>query len=245
MSVQRVGIVVPARNEALLVRRCLGSILKASAESEVECFIVLVDDGSTDGTAAIASGMLSEHSGRVLSVSHGNVGAARAAGVEWLLENREAATTWIASTDADTVVPENWILGQLAHVEEGADAVAGLVDIDCGQAHPLRDAFAKAYGRKIAPTSHAHVHGANLSVSKLSYLSVGGFSPIPCGEDRDLWARLAAAGHRLVTDVHSVVITSSRLVSRTTGGFASDLRRLSAPQRGGASATGATSQGRA
>ena len=229
------GIVVPARNEAVLLRRCLRSVLRAIDHSNAECFVVLVDDGSTDGTAEIARATLPAGLGSVLSVDRGNVGAARAAGVGHLLNARGATATWIACTDADTIVPEDWIAAQLAHATAGVDAVAGLVDVDCGLRRPLRHAFATEYEAHIGRSTHTHIHGANLGVSATSYLSVGGFAPLRCGEDRDLWARLADAGHRLVTDTRSIVVTSSRLVSRTNGGFASDLRRLSAgppPVRG-------------
>ena len=223
---RRVGIVVPARNEADLLRRCLRSILRAAHHSRAECFVVVVDDGSSDGTAEIAREMLPAGIGRVLSVNRGNVGAARAAGVDYLLNAGGAPHTWIACTDADTIVPESWITRHLTHAAAGADAVAGLVDVDCPRGSPLRQAFATSYLDRIANSTHEHVHGANLGVSTASYLSVGGFAPITCGEDRDLWTRLAAAGHHLVTDTRSIVVTSSRLISRTHGGFATDLQRL-------------------
>ncbi|MEO6397118.1 MAG: glycosyltransferase family 2 protein, partial [Tepidiformaceae bacterium] len=144
MRSHRVGIVIPARNEAALLQRCLRSILRAADHARAECFVVLVDDGSSDGTAHIARAMLPLGTGFVLSVNRGNVGAARAAGVEHLLTVGAAAHLWVACTDADTVVPKTWISGQLTHANAGADAVAGLVDVDCPRGSALRHAFAKS-----------------------------------------------------------------------------------------------------
>ena len=47
-----VAIVVPARDEACLVARSIGSLLAQDYAGPVR--VVLVDDGSTDGTADIA-----------------------------------------------------------------------------------------------------------------------------------------------------------------------------------------------
>ncbi len=233
MKEHSVGVIIPARNEALLLRESLGSVLRAIAHSQTECFVVLVDDGSTDETAEIAYDMLAPGLGCVLSINRGNVGAARAAGVDYILGSRVRTSTWIACTDADTIVPQDWIAGQLGHASAGADGVAGLVDLDCRGGNRLRGAFADAYGTQVSRSAHPHIHGANLGVSAASYVAVGGFAPIPRGEDQDLWSRLAASGHRLVSDTRSVVTTSSRLVSRTSGGFASYLRQLSATMPSG------------
>jgi cellulose synthase/poly-beta-1,6-N-acetylglucosamine synthase-like glycosyltransferase len=47
-----VGVVVPARDEAELIARSIGSLLAQDYAGALR--VVLVDDGSADGTAAIA-----------------------------------------------------------------------------------------------------------------------------------------------------------------------------------------------
>ena len=233
---------IPARNEAALLPYCLESVRRAAELSGVECFVLVVDDGSTDGSALIANGLLRRGQGGVLSVAHRNVGATRAAGVSHVLSNAPRRPTWIACTDADSIVPVDWIARQLAHAAGGAHGVAGLVAVDRDTPPGIRDRFGRAYQRHITATSHGHVHGANLGVSVSAYTSVGGFAPVRCGEDQDLWARLGAAGYRLLADKHSVVTTSSRAIGRADGGFASYMRELYLSPSEGASPAGTFTQ---
>jgi hopene-associated glycosyltransferase HpnB len=54
----RVAIVIPARDEAEVIGKCLGSLLRQDYPGP--CSVVLVDDNSTDGTAGIARQVAAE-----------------------------------------------------------------------------------------------------------------------------------------------------------------------------------------
>jgi len=58
---RKLSVIIPARNEELIIERCIRSI-QASSYSPLE--IIVVDDGSTDGTASIVE-YLSHTDGRV------------------------------------------------------------------------------------------------------------------------------------------------------------------------------------
>jgi hopene-associated glycosyltransferase HpnB len=64
-----VAIVIPARDEATLIGKCLGSLLRQDYPGP--CVVVLVDDNSTDGTADIARCVAADcdPSGRLTIVS--------------------------------------------------------------------------------------------------------------------------------------------------------------------------------
>jgi glycosyltransferase involved in cell wall biosynthesis len=219
------GIVIPARNEAGLIQRCLESVIRAVELARVHCRIVVVDDRSTDGTAEIAWRTLVGIPGAsVISPGPANVGHARALGAGLLLAEVDRRPRWIVSTDADSCVPTDWLLRLAAHIGPDVAAVAGIVAIE--RAHPLKDTFSSVYQQGITPDGHSHVHGANLAVRADAYERVGGFAPLECGEDHDLWTRVRGAGFETLSDPHWVVTTSARLRSRTRMGFARDLRKL-------------------
>ena len=223
-----VVVVVPAHDEAALLPRCLVSIAVASAEvgdrALVRVFVVA--DACTDATGAVAWA----HGAEVVEVDHRNVGAARASGVAAALGASAMAPaqhTWLASTDADTVVPPDWLDHQLDLADAGFVAVAGVVRVDSFADHPTgtESAFAAHYATEPGAT-HTHVHGANIGARADAYLRAGGWEAMGLSEEHDLWRRLRAADDRCLATTTLWVTTSGRAKGRADGGFADLLAGL-------------------
>lgn len=240
--IRAVAVVVPARDEEALLGGCLDALRRAAAHPRLRALpvrVVVVADACTDDTATLAR----RHGTDVLELRARNVGAARAAGSRHALAltfaTRAAPTpesVWLAHTDADSRVPSGWLAHQLHHAAAGWHAVVGTVRITDWAGHPasVADGFRRHYAGRGRPgaTGHPHVHGANLAVRADAYRSVGGFRPLPVGEDRTLVAALEAAGHPVKrTDGHPVD-TSARRDPRARGGFGDFLRDLDATGRG-------------
>lgn len=213
-----IGVVVPANNERDVIGACLMSIRRAAGDARLSgeaVEVLVVADACSDDTACAAAAA----GATVLPLQARNVGAARAAGAEFLLAR---GARWLAFTDADTVVSGGWIAEQLA-LE--ADAVCGTVTVDDWTPHGehaelLRWHFSQTY---FDVEAHPHVHGANLGVSAAAYRLAGGFRPLACGEDVDLVAALDACGARIARSCRPRVVTSSRRIARSSGGFADAL----------------------
>jgi len=110
-----IGVCIPAHDEATDIGACLASVKEAARHVTNEPVrIVVVADACSDDTAAIARFAGCD----VLSLDLRCVGAARAAGAEYLLG---LGARWMCCTDADTRVPPQWITVQLAC---GSDAVS-------------------------------------------------------------------------------------------------------------------------
>lgn len=224
-----VGAVIPASNEEKTIAKCLRSIL-CSAKRCTRCetfWIVVVADSCSDQTAAIARSVLSTQ-GEVIECAVRSPGSARRLGARAVLEHfrgRDPKHIWLANTDADTHVPENWLDTHLTLADVNASAVAGIVDLDPDE---LRPEVARLYDRtyKVAADgTHGHVHGANLGVRADAYLDVGGWPDVQVSEDHGLWDRLMRRGWSLQSPTASVVLTSGRLQGRAQGGFADTLLR--------------------
>jgi glycosyltransferase involved in cell wall biosynthesis len=230
IPVQRIGVCVPARNEAGGIVACLLALSRAAAQLRCPVTVVVVADSCTDDTAgrarwtAAATGLTVS----VLPIEARSVGAARAAGLAALIDELGVVGTWLATTDADSMVPTGWLAGQLRHQRAGADLVVGTVTVTDWSAHPgqLRSYVLDAYGRHAAGR-HGHVHGANLGFSAAAYLRLGGFVPVLAHED----VLLVDAAHRHGMPISWAadipVSTSSRLVGRTPAGFAHYLSEAS------------------
>ncbi len=114
-----VSAVITAYNSAWCLERAVDSV---RAQSEAPSEILIVDDGSTDGTAQVAGRM-----GGVRYLWKPNGGAASARNFAW----REARQEWIAFLDADDL----WMPRKLARQwlalagEPGAEFCLGLTQL--------------------------------------------------------------------------------------------------------------------
>jgi glycosyltransferase involved in cell wall biosynthesis len=227
-SIREFAIVVPARNEEALLARCLDSAKAAmrSAQDRLgpdapAMSLTVVADACTDGTTAIAS---SFDDVRILEIEAHTVGTARAAGIELALAavGSDTSGAWIANTDADSVVPPNWVLEQLALADAGIDVMIGTVRPDFADLSP---AHIRAWRKTRHPSrANGHIHGANLGIRASRYFAAGGFAPLTEHEDVDLIDRCAALGDTTFATDACEVMTSGRHHGRTPGGYARYLR---------------------
>ncbi len=211
-DIERIAVIVPANNEEALLVDAIDAIGAAAAEVDLDVELIVVANGCTDRTAEIAA----DRGARVLVDDVPNVGAARALGAAWALRHGPDGL-WLASTDADSRVPLNWMNAQARCAAFGFDLFLGTVCLpeeDVAQHH-------RWVGRYRA--GRAHVHGANLGVRATSYRDIGGFRPLPAHEDADLVSRLRRAGAMTVWVNDVPVTTSARSDPRAPAGVGADL----------------------
>lgn len=214
-----VGVVVPAHDEEALLADCLAGLRAAAAAAagRARVRIVVVADACTDRTEELARALGVE----VLTIAAHNVGRARAAGAAALVGDVD----WLATTDADSVVPPDWLAAQLDARAHGADAWVGTVEVvDWGGLPVGVPAHYRAAYEGGDPDRH--VHGASLGVAARAYRAVGGFPALATGEDVALVEALDRGGHRVVRDRAHPVVTSARTDGRAPGGFAGHLRGI-------------------
>ncbi|MDV3468595.1 glycosyltransferase [Stenotrophomonas sp. C3(2023)] len=212
---------MPAHNEADTIAACLRSVRRAARHRALggeAVRIVVALDSCTDATGAVCErfGVMT------LPVQARNVGAARAAAAAYLLAQ---GARWLSCTDADSRVPDDWLVGQLAH---GSDVFCGLVDLDPASA-PDHRLEARFHQREQWGDAHGRIHGANLGISAQTYRATGGFAPLRCAEDVDLVGRAIAGGASVCWAASPVVLTSARLQGRAVGGFADFLAAIALP----------------
>jgi hypothetical protein len=236
-GVHAVLVVVPAHNEEGLIGTCLDSLEVASGQVDAQVRVVVVLDDCTDDTAEIVAAHRSGPNLQldIVRTKVRNVGAARHLGVLAGLRASAAAARgeglWIASTDADSSVPVNWLTGQLSHAAAGARVVVGTVEVRDWSGH--RPAAVQRYLTHYqAVAGHGHVHGANLGVHAEAYLAADGFPAHTSDEDVALVHRLTQRGEPTVWAADVPVVTSSRAVGRAPHGFAEFLSRLDTGEAG-------------
>jgi cellulose synthase/poly-beta-1,6-N-acetylglucosamine synthase-like glycosyltransferase len=223
VAIRRIGVVIPAHDEELVVARCLESIGRAARAVSLPVTVMVVLDDCRDRTERVCRSFPVD----VMAVTARSVGVARHAGASALLSGvPDTDAIWLANTDADSVVPTVWLRDQIDLAMAGADAVVGTVGLSDEESALGRD-FKVSYARRVRRGwDHRHVHGANLGVRGSAYLGVGGFPPLAVHEDRLLLRRLDASGATVVRSTRVRVQTSARLRGRCEGGFATALTQL-------------------
>ena len=177
-----VSVIVPARNEEASLRACLDSLV---AQLDISFEIIVVDDGSTDGTRAIA-----ESFSRVCVITPGPLAPG------WTGKNnavtagaREAQGKWLLFTDADTVHTPGSLARALAEAEQHH------VDLlSYSPEQEVRGFWEKAVmpvifaelARKFPPSRIsdpssrlAAANGQYLLISRIAYDAVGGHAAVP------------------------------------------------------------------
>ena len=183
-----VTVIMPAYRAAGTIGRALASIARQTVTPRA---VVVVDDGSDDGTVAAARIPLGEIALTVLTQPHAGAGAAR---------NRAlaaATTEYVAFLDADDEWLPEKLAASLDHLRRGPYSFVAhdmLVEsggaehrADCARHHPAdRDAFTALFRRGYVATS-------TVVARRAAVAGAGGFDEtLLSGQDYELWLRLAA-----------------------------------------------------
>lgn len=215
------SVVIPAFNRAGLIDSCLAPLLLPSAKG---LDVVVVDDGSTDGTGDVVRELAARSAGatiRLVQQANGGASAARNRGVA------DATGAWIVFYDSDDIwMP--WAPAAIEAAIAGAEGcslmfwrmegfqdpavLAGLAPGDLVLDRSL--SFLDFYRRK--PIS---VYGScNLAVRRDAFVEAGGFDTgIRSAEDQDLCLRLSHRG--------GVVTVQAPALMGNRGGSADSLSR--------------------
>ena len=192
-----VSVVIPTYNNSGVIGDCLKSV--AGSDYPKEDFeVVVVDDGSRDDTRDVV-GKFVEGSGNIKYIYQENRGpaAARNAGI------RNARGDFILLTDADCVVPKDWIKRMLEALKE-SDVVGG--SLTPASSETLYEEFEQSRRDRLYGAQKKFVDllpSCNLAFPKRIWTEVNGFDEsfrYPSFEDYDYCKRIRNKGYRILYD---------------------------------------------
>lgn len=183
-----ISVVIPVYNGAKYIAQAVESVW---AQDYAPLEVIVVDDGSTDETAAVLDSLEKQGPLRVIRQSNSGRSAARNRGI------RESSGEWIAFLDADDYWLPGKLNAQFSALEKGQGdfAYSGTVVVD-DDGRWIRE-------RPVTPSScliNELIWGNRFAtptvVVRKSLLQVTGAfdETLSVGEDWDLWLRLAAYG---------------------------------------------------
>jgi len=197
-----ISIVVCTYNRKALLPGALDSLIHQESGGQFTFEIIIIDDGSTDGTENVVKEIIKEAyivPIRYVYKEGGGIADARNRGVA------EAKSKWIAFFDDDQLAEPQW-LAELYRIamEKEADCVGGsiLLDLPDSVNMQLRPFCRKALGELLLdyePERYSEKVGlgsGNVMIRRKLFERIGGFDPniLTRGEDSDFFWRACEAG---------------------------------------------------
>ncbi len=182
----RITVVIATKDRAEYLDRTLGSLEAQAGAPPFE--VVVVDNGSTDATAAVVDGwrMRAPFTVSYVAEPQPNRAKARNRGVE------AATGEYLLFCDDDVQAPSGWIAAHAAAHRADADYVVNgpILNVPSYERRPQPS---------VANYSGAFLCTCNVSVSKRAFIGVGGFDEafeLYGWEDTELGLRLRRSGAR-------------------------------------------------
>jgi glycosyltransferase involved in cell wall biosynthesis len=213
------SVIVASHERRELLRRCLDSLAKQTADP-ASFEVVVVIDGSTDGTAEMAAQLSTPFHLRVLELEKGGHAAAQNAAVAvasgafcLLLDDDVVASPELIAAHLEALRKDPMTIGIGALTQEPVLA-------NDWYAHAFARGWSEHYeeleGREARWTD---CYGANISFPRQTLLEIGGVSTdLPAAKDFDLAYRLFRAGcvPRYLPAAHGVHDDQKRSVKMLT-----------------------------
>jgi glycosyltransferase involved in cell wall biosynthesis len=190
-AMPRASVVICAYNAERTLEECLDS-LRSLRYPDFE--VIVVDDGSTDRTRAIAE-RYPEF--RLISQENRGLSAARNAGI------MAATRDVVAFTDSDCAVDPDWLRFLVDRLRSENFAGVGGPNLPPAENDWVPDVVARAPGGPthvlLSDSEAEHVPGCNMAFWRKHLLDIGLFDPVfrAAGDDVDVCWRLQNEGYRI------------------------------------------------
>lgn len=194
-----ISVIVPTYNRKEKLRQCLESLFNQDYSQEI-FEIIVIDDGSTDGTRDMLKGLSSRQPNlRYLFQSHKGPAAARNLGI------KHAKANIVGFIDNDCILKNDWIRKMIdAHkLNNGVVAIGGLTKVNQHNIKAVVSQFLSDGAIKTNINGKSEIifsPTCNVSLKKI-YLNGERFSelfPLPAGEDLEFFWRLFKKGNRFI-----------------------------------------------
>jgi glycosyltransferase involved in cell wall biosynthesis len=186
-----ISVVIPVLNEEKVIGQCLSCLERQSVGAE-KFEIIVVDNGSVDGTLEAARAFEGSAKLTILQKTNCNISAMRNFGAAF------AKGTFLAFLDADCFAPPQW-LGRAVDRLRCADGgvVGAFYTIPEDSSWVARAWYGDLPTMKSGPVHY--VPSGSLFVSRSLFLKLSGFDEtIETSEDFEFCQRVAKAGYRVL-----------------------------------------------
>lgn len=192
-----VSVAIPAYNHARYIAACLQSVV---SQTYPNLELVIIDDGSSDGTVAVITDFLNQHANRfkrVIFETQNNQGVSTTSNKAIALCTGE----WVHLLGSDDVLYPNKIMRQFQAIQAWDEPSLALVYTDADYIDENNIALAKIQkNRPQAGLSYSAyrqlflqnpITNPTIALKRSAFLAIGGFDSSLKLEDWDCWLRLS------------------------------------------------------
>jgi glycosyltransferase involved in cell wall biosynthesis len=196
----RISVVIPTYNEEKNIRRTIFKLNHQTIPRE-DYEIIIVDGESTDRTREIAE----EMGARVVLQKRKGIGGARNDGF------LAAKADFIATTDADCIVPNQWLEIFLEDLRDPQVVAVTGPDgpIEQNRKSNLTYFILRCFIQGITLFNLYGTAGTNSAFRKTAFLKCGGYKSLPHSDDVEIAFRIKKLG-KIVYDIRTFVNLSVR-----------------------------------
>jgi cellulose synthase/poly-beta-1,6-N-acetylglucosamine synthase-like glycosyltransferase len=227
--VTKISVIIPARNEGQNIGGCLNSIVNQPYPKHL-FEVLIVDDHSTDNTAAIVLSYQLQNI-KLISlkdfVAANEINSYKKKAIEIAIQ--QAAGELIITTDADCIVPQNWLQTIAAfYQQKKPDLIVMPIAINCS------NKFIEIFqaldfmtlqgitGASVHKKFHSMCNGANLAYTKKAFNAVNGFKGIDAiasGDDMLLMHKIYQQNPNGIAYLNSAAVIVQTAAVKTIGEF--------------------------
>lgn len=181
----KLTIIVPARNEEVNIKACLDSLCNQSYPASL-FQVLVVDDHSTDNTSTIVQGYAAKNIQLIKLSEHIEtkpVHAYKKRAIEIAINH--ATSELIVTTDADCILPPNWLQTIAAFYNQNNAAFIAMPVVYSSNQNFLEIFQSLDFmtlqgitGASVYKRIHSMCNGANLAYTKKAFEEVNGFKGI-------------------------------------------------------------------
>jgi len=196
-----ISIIIPTYNRREELKELLCSLKQQDFRADFE--VIIVDDGSTDGTGEVVAEIAPKWNGRLSYFGQENKGpgTARNLGIQ------QAKGDILVFTDTDCLAPSGWLKELTIPLSDESVGAVGGPEQTCPDDSLLLKCFSYVMtsflttggirGRKGKKLAKYYPRSFNMAVSRKAMRMVGGFREMFYGEDILLSHEIKQAGFRL------------------------------------------------
>jgi glycosyltransferase involved in cell wall biosynthesis len=187
------SVIIPSYNEAAHIQECIESV-RTNDDTKVPYQIIIVDNGSRDGTVEIVKGLNTQ-------IIENTEGTRKTIGTLRNLGANQTKGDILAFLDGDMIVPANWLMKAREIFDNGFVGAMGFIESTPDSAGWVGKTWGNRFYQKLDKVRDVDfLTGRNIFINRIVFEQINGFNEIlETSEDKDFTLRVLQSGYQAIS----------------------------------------------